>query len=95
MRETVKDGNRFVIKESGEMVAEITFVPVANDTLVVDHTYVSPELRGQKLAEELVRRVVEHARQEKKKIVPSCSYAHAQFKRHKEYQDVWQREEHA
>lgn len=92
MRETVKEGNSFVVKENGERIAEITYMAVAKNTIVIDHTYVSPKMRGQKLAEDLVRRVVEHAREEKKMIVPSCSYAHAQFKRHKEYNDVWQRE---
>jgi uncharacterized protein len=93
MRETVKEGNSFVINDNGEKVAEITYMAGAKGTIVIDHTFVSPKMRGQKLAEDLVRRVVEHAREAKKMIVPSCSYAHAQFKRHKEYDDVWQREQ--
>jgi uncharacterized protein len=90
MRETVKDGNRFVVKDNGEAVAEITFVPQGESTLVIDHTYVDPSMRGQKLAEDLVERVVEHARQTNRKIIPACSYAHAQFRRKKEYADVWE-----
>ncbi|KIL37612.1 GNAT family acetyltraansferase [Cohnella kolymensis] len=93
MRETVKEGNSFVVKDNGEMVAEITYKPAAKDMIVIDHTYVSPAMRGQKLAEDLVRRVVEHAREANKMVVPSCSYAHAQFKRHNEYQDVWKRDQ--
>ncbi|TJY40699.1 N-acetyltransferase [Cohnella pontilimi] len=92
MLETLKDGNRFVMKDDGEAVAEITFVPQGEATLVIDHTYVDPAWRGQKLAEELVMRVVEHARETNRKIIPACSYAHALFRRKKEYQDVWQQD---
>jgi predicted GNAT family acetyltransferase len=92
VQETVKDGNRFVVKDNGEVVAEVTFVTDGEHTLIIDHTYVDPAMRGQKLAEDLVRRVVEHARETNKKIVPACSYAHAQFRRRKEYEDVWQQD---
>ncbi|BBH23676.1 N-acetyltransferase [Paenibacillus baekrokdamisoli] len=89
MSEPIKQGNAFVIEENGEMVAEITFVPQGEDTLVIDHTYVSEAMRGQKLAETLVKQVVDYARQTNKKIIPACSYAEAQFRRKKEYHDVW------
>jgi predicted GNAT family acetyltransferase len=91
MRETARDGNRFVVKEGGEVVAEVTFRPGGDNTLVIDHTFVAPEMRGQKLAEDLVKRVVGLARETGQKIVPACSYASAQFKRNKDYEDVWQR----
>ncbi|MBW7455563.1 GNAT family N-acetyltransferase [Paenibacillus sepulcri] len=90
MRETVMEGNSFVVRDDGASVAEITFVP-SGDTYIIDHTYVSEALRGQKIAEDLVKRVVEHARENHKMIVPACSYALAQFKRRKEYQDIWKR----
>jgi predicted GNAT family acetyltransferase len=92
MRELAQEGNSFVVKENGEVLAEATFMALGDKTLVVDHTFVKPEMRGQKLAEDLVKRIVEHARKTNKKIVPACSYALAQFRRHKDYQDVWQLE---
>ncbi|MNK68747.1 Acetyltransferase (GNAT) family protein [compost metagenome] len=91
MRETIQEGNAFVIKEDGSVIAEVTFKPVGEGTIVIDHTYVAEEMRGQKLAEDLVRRVVEHARETNQKIIPACSYADAQFRRRKEYEDVWQK----
>jgi predicted GNAT family acetyltransferase len=90
--ETAKEGNGYVVREGGDVVAEITFVPQGEGTLVIDHTYVAPALRGQKVAESLVKRVVEEARETNKRIVPACSYALALFRRHKEYEDVWQKE---
>jgi predicted GNAT family acetyltransferase len=91
MSETVKEGNGFITWENGEVIAEITFVPSGEDTLIIDHTYVMEAMRGRKLAENLVQRVVEYARETNKKVVPACSYAHALFRRRKEYHDIWER----
>ncbi len=66
---------------------------VDEQTIMIDHTFVSEGLRGQKIGDQLVKAVVDLARKEGKKIVPACSFALVQFKRHKDYQDVWQRGE--
>lgn len=56
--------------------------------MIIDHTFVEPEYRGQKLAEKLVLNGVELARREGKKIIPLCPYAKKEFERKPEYQDV-------
>ncbi|MFD2613929.1 GNAT family N-acetyltransferase [Paenibacillus gansuensis] len=89
MSNIVPEGNGFVMKQDGSIVAEVTYKPHGDGVLILDHTYVSPELRGQNIAQQLVLKVVEHARQTGNKIIPACSYAHAQFRRHQEYRDVW------
>ncbi|MFB9325093.1 GNAT family N-acetyltransferase [Paenibacillus aurantiacus] len=91
MRETLQEGNGFIIRENGTAVGEITYAEDGPDTLIIDHTYVDPSMRGQKLGDELVRQVVDHARASGKQIVPACSFAHALFRRHKEFGDVWKR----
>ncbi|MDO7906861.1 GNAT family N-acetyltransferase [Paenibacillus sp. JX-17] len=92
MREIQQNSQGLVMVEDGQEVAEIGFQPVDDHTIMIDHTYVSEQKRGQKLGDELVKAVVEMARKDKKQIVPECSFALAQFKRHEEYQDVWQKE---
>lgn len=92
MKHIQEDGQRMVMTEDGQEVAEITCKPLDGKTLVIDHTFVSEQLRGQKIGDELVRAVVDKARNEGKRIVPACSFALAQFKRHKEYADVWQQD---
>ncbi|MFC4098504.1 GNAT family N-acetyltransferase [Paenibacillus xanthanilyticus] len=91
MRETIKEGNGFIIRENGTALGEVTFAEDGPDTLIIDHTYVDPSMRGQKLGDELVRQVVDHARASGKRIVPACSFAHALFRRHGEFGDVWKR----
>lgn len=53
---------------------------------VFTHTYVPPELRGKGLAEKLVRRALEDARSEGRKVVPACSYVAVFIERNKEFQ---------
>jgi len=84
-----KSGNGFIIRGARGMIGEITYAPVDSFTWVLNHTYVTPEYRGRDIAQRLLRRVAEEARKEHKKIIPTCSYAAVQFKRHAEYADVW------
>ena len=58
------------------------------ETRVADHTFVPPALRGQGIAEQLVNALIDDARSEGFKIVPSCSYVEAQFRRHPEWADL-------
>nr|WP_025335489.1 GNAT family N-acetyltransferase [Paenibacillus sabinae] len=81
--------SRFYIAGEGKDLAEITYRLEENSgDLVIDHTFVSEDLRGQGAGEQLVRAVVDKAREEQLKIVPECSYAAHQFKKHAEYSDV-------
>ena len=54
----------------------------------IDHTFVSPELRGQSVAGNLLNHVVKMARNENLKIIPVCSYAVKKMTRNDEYSDI-------
>lgn len=89
MTDIKKGSNRFYIgEEEVAPLAEITYVDKDKNTIVIDHTYVSLELRGQGIASQLVSKVVEFAKQENKKIIPVCSFAKKEFMNHKEYLSV-------
>ncbi|WP_060535155.1 GNAT family N-acetyltransferase [Paenibacillus bovis] len=88
----IKEGTAFFLKKGEEIIGEITYIPgPESDTWTLNHTYVNPEYRGGKIAQGLLDQVVQAARAENKKILPTCSYALAQFKRHSQYEDVWMR----
>src|SRR5689334_4725202 len=80
----------FFIERDGRRVGELTYSG-NGQSMVVGHTWVDPNLRGGRLAPNLVQAAVEHARKEGRKIVPMCSYVRAVFGRSKDYEDVWQR----
>jgi len=50
-----------------------------------EHTLVPPELGGRGVAGELVKALIADAEAEAFKIIPTCSYVAAQFKRHPEW----------
>ena len=80
--------NCFFIETDGEKLAEVTYVNSGDKQITIDHTYVSEKLRGQKVGNALVEKVVEFARQEKLQIVPQCSFAVKEFEKNKQYEDV-------
>jgi predicted GNAT family acetyltransferase len=72
----LKGNNRFFIGESEENdVARITFYYKEENVIVIDHTFVSPELRGQSVAGKLLSEVVNFAKENNLLIIPVCSYA--------------------
>ncbi|MEW8970463.1 MAG: GNAT family N-acetyltransferase [Mesobacillus sp.] len=85
---TQEDG-RFVAKDKdGLEVGEVTYTRDGDEVLIINHTGVDPANRGQGVAEELVRQVVEKAKKEGLKVEPVCSFAQREFERKSEYQEV-------
>ena len=68
--------------------AEMTYSRAGASLIIVDHTDVPDALRGRGVGEALVRRAVEDARGEGRRILPLCPFAKAQIGRHPEWQDV-------
>lgn len=90
MRQIREEDHAVIMLDDGQVVAEVGYKSLDDHALVIDHTFVSEQLRGQKIGKELIDKVVDMARDQHKKVVPACSYALALFKRHQEYSDVWQ-----
>lgn len=84
----------FVIEEGETRLAEMV-VAASDGNLIVYHTQVSDQLRGQGVASKLLDSMVEYARKNGLKVVPLCSYVHAQFSRHpQQYEDIWNKNWH-
>lgn len=82
-------GDAFSLRneQDGKVLAEITWT-MLGDVMVVDHTYVSSELRGRGVAKQLLDGAAEYAREKGHKIEPVCSYVVTAFERFKEYEDL-------
>ena len=61
----------------------MSFVPTGENIIIIDHTYVSDELRGQGIGQLLLDKVITWAEKENKKIIPLCPYAKAQMEKMK------------
>ncbi|HJO35392.1 MAG: GNAT family N-acetyltransferase [Pseudomonadota bacterium] len=86
-REEQGEGGRYHACIDGHEV-EMTYRLADASTMVIDHTFVAPALRGRQVGEALVARSVADARREGRRIVPVCSFVKAQLARHRDWQDV-------
>lgn len=83
------DGRVFALDDQQEVIAEATYVPVRIGIVDICHTYVSPALRGQGIAGQLMQAVADELRKKGLKAVASCSYADAWLMRNQEmYSDI-------
>ncbi len=81
----------FFIEKEGRQIAELDF-EVKNNLLNAYHTGVRPELEGQGIAGKLFDELVKYARENGYKVIPSCSYILAKFRRNPEgFRDIWHR----
>lgn len=79
--------NAFEHTKDGQRLAEITWVE-AGGIMTMDHTYVSPDLRGQGVAKKLLDRAAGYARENNLKMNATCSYVVAAFEQSDEYNDI-------
>lgn len=86
----IKKGlNKFYIGDSEENpLAQIILTDTNKDIIKIEHTYVYEQLKGQGAGKQLVKKVVDFAMEENKKIIPICSFAQKEFDNNKEYGNV-------
>ncbi len=84
-----EEGRVYSTDEKGELLAEATFVRKNNGEVDIDHTYVSPLLRGQGVAGKMMAVVAGYFREKGVKTTASCSYAHDWLQKNREaYADI-------
>src|SRR4051812_24351058 len=87
-KQTEHKGVFFVQPEGEEVLAELTYIRQGDDTIVVEHTQVDEELRGENIGYQLVNAVVTYARTHHLKIIPVCTFTSSVIRRKPEMQDV-------
>ena len=81
-----RERNRFELTENG--LTAFALYRRIEDRVVIPHVEAPPPLRGKGTAARLMQGVAERAREEKFRIMPTCSYACVWFYRRPEYADV-------
>jgi predicted GNAT family acetyltransferase len=71
------DQNRYEIRVQGRLVGVADY-RVAGDVVVIPHTEITPALRGNGLAAQLVRWALDDVRGSRRSVDPQCWYV-AQF----------------
>ena len=75
-------GRIYSVDENAELMAEATFVFTDNAEVDIDHTYVSPALRGKGVAGKMMEVVAEYLKENKLTAKATCPYANAWLKKH-------------
>src|SRR5215216_5235632 len=78
--------NRFEAEVDGKL--SVADYQLRGTEMIITHTFVPPELRGRGIAEKIVRVALEHARDERLRVVPACSYVDAFIRRHAEFRPL-------
>lgn len=78
----------FLINDNNETIAEITFPDIDENTVNINHTFVSDSLRGQGIAGKLMKAAAEQLQSQNKKAVLTCSFAVKWFERNPEYSNL-------
>jgi len=76
------------LKNEGKRVAEMTFSVASPNLIIIDHTEVNENYRGQELGRRLLDALIQKAREENFKILPLCPYARSVFENDPEIRDV-------
>jgi hypothetical protein len=82
--EESKTKGAFFIEKDGKKAAELTFSKNGDYRIIIDHTEVNEDFKGEGLGKALVYHAAEYARSHDLKVLPLCPYARSIFRR---YQD--------
>ena len=76
-------GRVYMENPEGKLIAEITFPETTHGVVNIDHTFVDDSLRGQGMADKLVRAALADIDKAGQKYTASCSYAVKWLEKHK------------
>lgn len=88
VEETENKGS-FYLEIEGEKKAEMTFSKAGTGRIIIDHTEVNDDLRGQGAGLKLAEYAVNYVREKGIKILPLCPFMKATLQKHPEWADVW------
>lgn len=83
-----KSKGSFFIEQKGEVKAEITYSKAGDTKIIIDHTEVAEELRGEDVGRKLVEYAIGYARKNELTVIPLCPFAKSVIERDESLQDV-------
>ncbi len=79
----------FYVEQNTKKVALMSYSINGSGTMVIEHTEVDPSLQGKNIGIQLVNAAVKHARNNKLKIEPLCSFVASVVSKDKnKYSDI-------
>lgn len=81
--------HRFELLVDGEQAGLASYM-IRDEVVIVTHSEVSPQLRGQGLAKELARRSLDQLRERGARVVPACPFYAKFVSEHHDWDDILQ-----
>jgi uncharacterized protein len=78
----------FIPGEEDDFLAELIYMRKEPDIMIIEHTEVDEELKGQNIGYQLVHMAIEYARTHNLKVIPMCPFAKAIIDKKPELRDV-------
>lgn len=78
----------FYYERDGQRLASMTYSRATPTLVIIDHTEVSDVLKGQGMGRQLLDALVAWARETNTKLMATCPYALAQFRKDATLKDV-------
>lgn len=78
----------FYLQRDGTTKAKITYSKLGTKQIIIDHTEVSDELKGENIGRKLVEHAIDYARTNELKVIPLCPFAKSIIQRDESLQDV-------
>ena len=79
--------SRFAVYESGQ-TAYLSYHVLEDGTLDFAYTYTPLAIRGRGIATAIIRTALEYAKDQGKKIEPTCPFVATYIDRHRNYQEI-------
>ena len=85
-----QEGNHglFFVEDDEGLKAELIYHMASPEQMVIEHTEVNDDLRGQNVGYKLVNAAVEYARHHNLKIIVWCPFAKKVFDKKPDFRDV-------
>jgi predicted GNAT family acetyltransferase len=74
----------------GDSLIGLAACQLRGEAVVFTHAAVNPEQKGKRYGSDLARQALDHARRQKRKVVPACAFIARHIEEHPEYQDLLQ-----
>lgn len=84
----IEKGGYFTAEKDERNAGRINYSRSGDDNITIEHTEVNEEFQGQGVGQDLVKNIVEFARDNNLKIKSQCSYAKKILDRNSDYGDV-------
>ena len=78
----------FLKSHDGKVISEITFPKEDDNVVNINYVFVDESIRGQGIADKLMKEAVEQIKKSNKKVIASCPFAKSWFQKNQESQNL-------